>query len=154
MRYTPSGQDPFVIVLSVTSHLSPHTSCFQAETSLFLNSINPSSTATDMSDPTDDHHQHLPANPEDRKAAAALSSLNDDLGSRGPTADQEALGKAMSRLEIAAGQGGHIGGNATASAGQTKTEPQVQVKVAKVKAGDVNLLVGASVRALYRTWFH
>ncbi|EYE99763.1 huntingtin-interacting protein K [Aspergillus ruber CBS 135680] len=94
-----------------------------------------------MSDPTDDHHQHLPANPEDRKAAAALSSLNDDLGSRDPTADQEALGKAMSRLEIAAGQGGHTGGNATASAGQTKTEPQVQVKVAKVKAGDVNLLV-------------
>lgn len=94
-----------------------------------------------MSDPADNHDQQLPANPEDRKAAAALSSLNDDLGSRvSSTADQEALGKAMSRLEIAAGHSG----NKDASAGQTKTGPQVPVKkVVKVKAEDVNLLVCA-----------
>lgn len=98
-----------------------------------------------MSNTADDHDQLLPANPEDRKAAAALSSLNDDLGSRvSSTADQEALGKAMSRLEIAAGQGGNAGGNATASAGQTK-QTEVKKKVVKVKAEDVNLLVGASV---------
>ncbi|OJJ89221.1 huntingtin-interacting protein K [Aspergillus glaucus CBS 516.65] len=95
-----------------------------------------------MSNPADDHDQLLPANPEDRKAAAALSSLNDDLGSRvSSTADQEALGKAMSRLEIAAGQGGNTGGNATASAGQTKQTTEGKKKVVKVKAEDVNLLV-------------
>ncbi|ODM23337.1 hypothetical protein SI65_00926 [Aspergillus cristatus] len=91
-----------------------------------------------MAEPADDQLQNLPANPEDRKAAVALSSLNDDLGSRGSSADQEALGKAMSRLEIAAGQGGN--NNAGASVGQTKQKPEVK-KVVKIKAEDVNLLV-------------
>jgi len=85
-----------------------------------------------MVDPAADQLQHLPANLEDRKAAIALSSINDDLGSRvSSAADQEELGKAMSRLEITAGQGGITGG-----------------KVAKVRAEDVNLLVCAFVRAL------
>lgn len=99
-----------------------------------------------MADPVDEHDQQLSANPEDRKAAAALSSLSDGLGSRvSSPADQEALGKAMSRLEIAAGRGGNTGGNATASAGQAK---QLEVKVVKVMAEDVSLLVGAFVHAL------
>jgi len=98
-----------------------------------------------MAEPADDQLQNLPANPEDRKAAVALSSLNDDLGSRGSSADQEALGKAMGRLEIAAGQGGN--NNAGASAGQMKQKPEVK-KVVKFKAEDVNLLVCASACVL------
>lgn len=95
----------------------------------------------------DTEHQQLPANPEDRKAAAALSALNaTEIGPGSTpkqstsTADQEALGKAMSRLEIAAGQGG---------AAKTKTgEAQKEVvkkKAVRVAAEDVNLLVGRSV---------
>lgn len=92
-----------------------------------------------------DHH--LPANAEDRKAAAALSSLNtneiaSDSSSKLPAStDQEALGKAMSRLEIAAGQG--------ASKKQTpQTQKQAEVvkkKAIKISAEDVNLLVYLSV---------
>lgn len=89
-----------------------------------------------MSDPiTTDQEQHLPSNPEDRKAAAALSSLNNgdsaDSGSNLPsTADQEALGNAMSRLDI-------TGGQATAAA-----KKKAAVKVA---AEDVSLLVCLSL---------
>lgn len=82
-----------------------------------------------MSDPIiTDQEQQLPSNPEDRKAAAALSSLNNaDSGSNLPsTADQEALGNAMSRLDI-------TGGQATAVA-----KKKAAVKVA---AEDVSLLV-------------
>lgn len=89
--------------------------------------------------------QHLPANAEDRKAAAALKSLHTnelaaDAPPKGPSsADQEALGKAMSRLEIAAGQG---------SAKKTPTEAQkkeaeVKKKAVKIAAADVALLVCA-----------
>lgn len=86
----------------------------------------------------------LPANAEDRKAAAALSSLNtNELGTeasaKGPsTADQEALGKAMSRLEIAAGQG--PAKKQTAEA-QKKEAEVVKKKAVKVAAADVTLLV-------------
>ena len=86
-----------------------------------------------MSDPIpeDQQEQSLPSNPEDRKAAAALSSLNNganaDSGSNLPsTADQEALGNAMSRLDI-------TGGQATAAA-----KKKAAVKVA---VEDVSLLV-------------
>ena len=82
-----------------------------------------------MSDPIiTDQEQQLPSNPEDRKAAAALSSLNNaDSGSNLPsTADQEALGNAMSRLDI-------TGGQATAAA---KKKAAVMVAVE-----DVSLLV-------------
>lgn len=108
-----------------------------------------------MSDPIpeDQQEQSLPSNPEDRKAAAALSSLNstNDEASKLPSRDQEALGKAMSRLEIAAGESGGNG-----AAGAKKTPPaQAQVgagvgaaaaeakKKASVKVSteDVGLLV-------------
>lgn len=108
---------------------------------------NPSATA-------DGEEQRLPTNAEDRKAAAALSSLNDneigDTSNNNSTnklssADaQEALGKAMSRLEIAAGGGG--GGKPGAAnnkvAGEKAGAAQVEKKKAvKVAAEDVTLLV-------------
>ncbi|OGM43491.1 hypothetical protein ABOM_008065 [Aspergillus bombycis] len=86
--------------------------------------------------------QHRPANAEDRKAAAALSSLNTteigaDSGAKPPvSADQEALGKAMSRLEIAAGQDA---GKKTA--GPQKEAEVVRKKAVKVTSEDISLLV-------------
>lgn len=108
-----------------------------------------------MSDPVpeDQQEQNLPTNPEDRKAAAALSSLNNtnDEASKLPSRDQEALGKAMSRLEIAAGQSG---GNGVAGAKKTSTTQaetgagaaaaaaEVKKKASvKVSAEDIGLLV-------------
>ncbi|KAJ5163387.1 uncharacterized protein N7500_005217 [Penicillium coprophilum] len=86
----------------------------------------------------------LPANAEDRKAAAALSSLNtNEIATEGVstgaplTADQEALGRAMSRLEIAAGKDA---GNKQTSEG-LKTDGAVKKKTVKVAPADVTLLV-------------
>ncbi|KAL4804233.1 hypothetical protein BDV18DRAFT_142769 [Aspergillus unguis] len=94
---------------------------------------------------------------EDRKAAAALSSLNtteiatDSESAGGPgmkqpsSADQEALGKAMSRLEMAAG--GAKGNGVTPKtskndSGSTgKAEEKKRVAAVKVAAEDVGLLV-------------
>ncbi|KAG2420910.1 hypothetical protein HFD88_000524 [Aspergillus terreus] len=104
-----------------------------------------------MSDPIpsaaadpDATQQHLPANAEDRKAAAALSSLTTteisaDSAAKPPSStDQEALGKAMSRLEIAAGQG--TTKKPTGDA-QKKEAEVVKKKAVKVSSEDVNLLV-------------
>jgi hypothetical protein len=86
----------------------------------------------------------LPSNAEDRKAAAALSSLNtNEIATEGPsigaplTASQEALGRAMSRLEISAGQDS---GNNKAAEGP-KTDAVVKKKIVKVAPADVTLLV-------------
>ncbi|KAI9369767.1 hypothetical protein BJX61DRAFT_545268 [Aspergillus egyptiacus] len=94
------------------------------------------------------------ASAEDRKAAAALSSLNTTeitsdpaaASSKPPSsADQEALGKAMSRLEIAAGVSGSAKkqqkqeggtGTGTGTGGETKKK-----SVVKVSGEDVGLLV-------------
>lgn len=90
-----------------------------------------------MSDPissaTNDPQQHPPPkNKEDQKAAAALESLNTvtsgisgdrSVPAASAAAGAEALGKAMSRLEIAGGQEG---------------KKKVNVKVA---VEDVGLLV-------------
>lgn len=89
--------------------------------------------------------QPLPANAEDRKAAAALDSLHTnelavDAPTKGPSsADQEALGKAMSRLEIAAGKGSAEKNTADTS----KKEAEVKRKAVKIVASDVTLLVRA-----------
>ncbi|KAA8648963.1 hypothetical protein EYZ11_005366 [Aspergillus tanneri] len=98
-----------------------------------------------MSDPLPDAvDQKLPANAEDRKAAAALSSLNtNEIGTDSaskplPAAEQEALGKAMSRLEIAAGTGSAA--KRTNDAQKKQTE-MVKKKAVKVAAEDVTLLV-------------
>ncbi|KIW98917.1 uncharacterized protein Z519_00580 [Cladophialophora bantiana CBS 173.52] len=103
-----------------------------------------SSAAADAAD--DETSQDLPNNAEDRKAAAALNSLNanemstenGESGTRQPSAaDQEALGKAMSRLEIASGLGKKKEDNTKA---QAKKEVEVKKKV-KIAAEDVNFLV-------------
>ena len=101
----------------------------------------PSATA----DP-DAVEQTLPANAEDRKAAAALSSLNttevgsDAVPTKGRSnAEQEALGKAMSRLEIATGQGS----GQKKPAEPTKKPAEVK-KTVKIAAADVTFLVCGS----------
>lgn len=87
----------------------------------------------------------VPANAEDRKAAAALDSLHTnelaaDAPTKGPSsADQEALGKVMSRLEIAAGKGSAEKNTADTS----KKEAEVKRKAVKIVASDVTLLVRA-----------
>lgn len=114
----------------------------------------PIPTARDADDETT-----LPSNAEDRKAAAALSSLNENditqedsasgsggtgTGSKGgPShADQEALGKAMSRLESIAGPGAQ-----SKKEEEAKSTTAVEKKKAvKVASEDVNLLVsGGSI---------
>ncbi|KAJ5774095.1 hypothetical protein N7457_008991 [Penicillium paradoxum] len=98
----------------------------------------PSATA----DP-DSTEKPLPSNAEDRKAAAALSSLHtneiaSDGGSAGAplTANQEALGRAMSRLEIASGQNS----GKKSAAGGSKADV-VNKTAVKVAPADVTLLV-------------
>lgn len=109
----------------------------------------------------------LPTNAEDRAAAAALSSLNapktaaeggeaEEDGAKKPsTADQEALGRAMSRLEMIAGgkKGAAAAGgdkkakttSTAAAAGEIAAAAAggevVKKKAVKVAAEDVNLLV-------------
>ncbi|KAF3892067.1 hypothetical protein GTR04_4674 [Trichophyton interdigitale] len=109
----------------------------------------------------------LPTNAEDRAAAAALSSLNapktaaeggeaEEDGTKKPsTADQEALGRAMSRLEMIAGgkKGAAAAGgdkkakttSTAAAAGEIAAAAAggevVKKKAVKVAAEDVNLLV-------------
>ncbi|KAJ5090776.1 hypothetical protein N7532_009460 [Penicillium argentinense] len=85
--------------------------------------------------------QTLPANAEDRKAAVALSSLNTNeitteaAPAKGGSAEQEALSKAMDRLEIAAGQAP----GAQKTAGPQKKDSGVK-KTVKISATDVALL--------------
>lgn len=112
----------------------------------------------------------LPAitNAEDRKAAAALSSLDargddDDEYDNGKAGhgkgvnnniDQEALGRAISRLEISAGGGGEGGGGGTRegkategrdggdkSANKGKGKELEALKKVKIDQNDVALLV-------------
>ncbi|GFF39996.1 hypothetical protein IFM46972_06072 [Aspergillus udagawae] len=80
-----------------------------------------------------------PAHAEDRKAAAALSSLHTneigaEPGDKSSSADREALGKAMSRLEIAPGT------DAAARTVDAKKPQAATKKAVKVSADDVNLL--------------
>lgn len=90
-------------------------------------------------DPDSIERSH-PAHAEDRKAAAALSSLHaNEIGTessnKSSPADQEALGKAMSRLDIAPVT------DAAARKVDTKKTQAVTKKAVKVSAEDVNLLV-------------
>lgn len=102
-------------------------------------------------------------NAEDRKAAAALSSLDargdDDEYDNGKAGggkgvnnniDQEALGRAISRLEISAGGGGGRGGGGNATEGRNggdkagskgKGKELEALKKVKVDQNDVALLV-------------
>ncbi|KIW12424.1 hypothetical protein PV08_09701 [Exophiala spinifera] len=107
----------------------------------------PIPSATAAADAGDDETaQNLPPNAEDRKAAAALNALNatgmshenGDSATKGPSAaDQEALGKAMSRLEIASGV-------SKKKEDSKKTEAKKEVetkKKVKIASEDVNFLV-------------
>ncbi|KAL4770360.1 hypothetical protein BDW60DRAFT_77798 [Aspergillus nidulans var. acristatus] len=91
---------------------------------------------------------------EDRKAAAALSSLNTtEITSetaasetkQPSSADQEALGKAMSRLEIAAeGTKSHAGSKGKGEGGSKTSETKKKaaaVAAVKVSGEDVSLLM-------------
>jgi hypothetical protein len=107
-------------------------------------SIPSASNAADVAE--DETSQALPNNAEDRKAAAALNALNANAMSQEngesttkqpSAADQEALGKAMSRLEIASGL-------AKKSDGAIKPEQKKEIEVKKkikVSSEDVTFLV-------------
>lgn len=107
--------------------------------------ISAASNAVDAAD--DETTQNLPKNAEDRKAAAALNSLNANAMSQEnaesatkqpSAADQEALGKAMSRLEIASGLGKKP--DSTAKKTEPRKEAEVKKKV-KIASEDVTFLV-------------
>ena len=108
----------------------------------------PIPSASNAGDAVDDETtQNLPKNAEDRKAAAALNNLNanamsqegGETASKQPSAaDQEALGKAMSRLEIASGQGKK--GDEFSKKNEPKKEADVKKKI-KISSEDVNFLV-------------
>ena len=115
-----------------------------------------------MSDPipsaTADHdtagHTSI-SNAEDRKAAAALSSLNvSEIATEGAsdgapeTANQEALGKAMSRLDIAAGEGSM----AKKAGVQKSAGGGAKQKVVKLAAADIALLVSFYDPSEYSQW--
>lgn len=112
--------------------------------------VSASNAAADAAaDTEEDQSSRVPHNAEDRKAAAALKSLHvseitqDGAGgnaAKQPSkADQEALGKAMSRLEIAHGAGAADRKN---EGKKTEEKQAVEVKKkVKVAAEDVNLLV-------------
>ena len=114
------------------------------------------SNAVDAAD--DETSQNLPKNAEDRKAAEALNSLNandmsqdnGEAATKQPSAaDQEALGKAMSRLEIASGINKKKEDPKKAAA---KKEVEVKKKV-KIAAEDVAFLVGEyEFLANWREW--
>lgn len=108
---------------------------------------------------SNDPEEPTPTNAEDRKAAAALDSLNanamsqengEGSGAKQPTAaDQEALGKAMARLEgVAGGKGGakkvESKGDVKGVVSGKKKEEETKKKV-KVDAGDVQFLVSCDV---------
>jgi hypothetical protein len=120
-----------------------HDSCTYLPTNM-AEPIPSASNAADIGD--DETTQDLPANAEDRKAAAALNSLNangmsqenGETANKQPSAaDQEALGKAMSRLEIASGVSKKKDDPKKADA---KKEVEVKKKV-KIAAEDVAFLV-------------
>ena len=82
------------------------------------------------------------ASAEDRKAAAAMSSLEtrggDEEGKTNKQIDREALGKAISRLELT----DRAGKVAAGSKGQTERDKEEREKRAKIKVdqADVGLI--------------
>ncbi len=107
-------------------------------------------------DPTDEPPATAPpASAEDRKAAAALSSLdnqNDDSAAQTTNAkniDQEALAKAISRLELSSGAKVEPSGqseNMKLFQERRRQRREEKERLAKVKVdpGDVGLLVSDS----------
>jgi len=96
----------------------------------------------------DDETKPVPNNAEDRKAAAVMDALNakemseqnGETDTKQPsTADQDALGKAMSRLEIVSGETGKKKED-SAKRAEEKKQAEAKKKV-KVSSEDVNFLV-------------
>lgn len=90
----------------------------------------------------------VPASAEDRKAAAALSSLethggaeDEESSKKKPNVDADALGKAMRNLEIVAGE------NKTKAKGKEETKKE-EVKKVKVDSKDISLVVRPSLVAI------
>ena len=109
----------------------------------------PIPSASTAADAADEETQTLPKNAEDRKAAAALNALNANEMSQESTvqkqpsaADQEALGKAMSRLEIASGVASKKKDEDKKKAKEDQKEGVIKKKI-KISSEDVNFLVGA-----------
>lgn len=86
----------------------------------------------------------LPASKEDRKAAAALSSLdakpNDDAAPK-KEVDLKALGEAMKNLEFGAGGQGTSKSSSSSAAATAKKDEAPKKPLIKVAVEDVNLLV-------------
>lgn len=107
----------------------------------------PIASASTTADAADEEHQPVANNAEDRKAAAALNNLNTQEISQdgeGTTkqrsaADQEALSKAISQLEIASGGGKKTEASKKVEA-KRKEEAEVKKKI-KVSQEDVAFLV-------------
>lgn len=121
---------------------------YHCPTGLLHNMAEPIPSASNAGD--DEIANKLPNNAEDRKAAAALNSLNanemsqenGETATKQPSAaDQEALGKAMSRLEIASGKSKKEDKNKKTD---TKKEVEVKKKI-KIVNEDVSFLVGTSL---------
>jgi hypothetical protein len=110
------------------------------------NMAEPIPSATSAADAADDEtSQNLPNNAEDRKAAAALNSLNanamsqengESAAKQPSAADQEALGKAMSRLEIASG----LKKSDAAKKPEQKKDAEPKKKI-KISSEDVTFIV-------------
>ncbi|MCJ1427372.1 hypothetical protein MMC29_005275 [Sticta canariensis] len=105
----------------------------------------PQPSTTPPNHDADDLPPVVPTNAEDRKAAAALSSLDahdEDEGKpngKGPNnIDQEALGRAISRLEVSSGAKGAGGKEDEKAKAKGKEEAGKKIKVDQA---DVGLLV-------------
>lgn len=111
----------------------------------FRNMAEPQSSPPPPNPDADDPLPVVPTNAEDRKAAAALSSLDahdEDEGKPNGKGtnniDQEALGRAISRLEMSSGVKG-VGGKEDEKA-KAKGKEEAGKKI-KVDQADVGLLV-------------
>jgi hypothetical protein len=114
---------------------------------------NPPTGSPSVPDPDDaeESTDRLPKTAEDRKEAAALSSLtaNDESATeaKAPSAaDREALGKAMSRLQVAGGEAGPGAkkaekGEKEREAEEKKKKEEERRRKVKVDQADVSLLV-------------
>lgn len=92
----------------------------------------------------------LPASKEDRKAAAALSSLDvkedQDATPNKKEVDLKALGEAMKNLEFSQG------GSKKATSNETARKEEPPKKLIKVDAADVSLLgMYMAILDIYRT---
>lgn len=111
----------------------------------------PIPSAPAVADTADDENQPIANNAEDRKAAAALNNLNtqeisqdtESTTKQRSAADQEALSKAISQLEIASGSGSKKTEASKKVEEKRKEEAEVKKKI-KVSQEDVAFLVGGN----------